>query len=175
MNPRQVGVLFKNLSIFISGGVPVLLRLEGFRFKFVGLIGSRSDVSHFLSRPRSKLREVVRHNVEDFGICRKVALEDPQSIDGSLSLIKAPGATRRRHRGTVLQLLVRHTGNRTLQYGKRLRTPPLGGEVDRTLNGGSSSFWGLFCSLGCEETGRQNHGQRNLQREANQFNHNSAI
>src|SRR2546429_53769 len=143
MNSRQVGVLFKNLSIFISGGVPVLLRLEGFRFKFVGLIGSRSDVSHFLSRTRSKLREVVRHNVEDFGIFRKVALENPQCIDGRLRLIKAHRATRRSHRGTVLELLVRQTGNRPLQYGKRLRTMPLGGEVDSVLKRGSGP-WGLL-------------------------------
>src|SRR5437762_12967385 len=84
MNPRQVGVLFENLSIFICGGVPVLPRLEGFRLQFVGLVGSRSDGSHFLSRARSKLREVVRHNVKDFRVLRKVALKDPQRINGRL-------------------------------------------------------------------------------------------
>ena len=139
MNPRQVGVLFEDLSILICGGVPVLPRLEGFRLKFVGLVGSRSDGSHFLSRARGKLREVVRHNVENFRVFRKIALQGPQRVDGRLRLIEAHRATRRSHRHPVFQWFVRCLRQRFLQHREGFLAASFGSQINGMLNGSRRS------------------------------------
>src|SRR5215469_4482965 len=162
MNPGLVGILFENLSIFIRRGVPVLLRLEGLRLKFVGLVGSGCDGSYFLGRARGELREVVRHDVEDFRVLWEVALEDPQCIDGCLLLVEAHGTTRCGHRGAILHLLVLQLRKRSLQYWKSLLAAPLDGQVDRTLKGGWSFLGGIFTGLGREGTGRKDRRKGNL-------------
>src|SRR5439155_26529265 len=124
--------------------------------------------------------KIVRGDVQHFWVVREFALQNKESINGSLGLIEAHGATGCGHRGAILELLVgcfsiRGARNCQLEGGEGFQAASLGRQVNRVLDasirrdrGGRRR--GALSSRGCgSEHEPQSYRERSRRNVAHKF------